>query len=427
MRRWAWSTGLALVAACGGEPLRYGQPAWPDEHAVVVLPVDEALRPVDAPRLFAPGAPVTLQVDADVARVVVLTYGEGQDALLTCGVRLDGDREPLPAPDGAFQSSLLSADALTFTPLSGAFPQLHYDVCDPPPDPCPTITTEVFRVPGLADQNLTAIAVPTHGEVLLSTSGLLNGPRIVTWSEAGVGALDLPVGDPTRGFEQLVPVPEGMWATQGPEAWLVDAQGQVVETASVPFGIQQLVVDPSGPVLVRNGTEGGMVDLTGALPPLEELVLGLLADGPDTTFALAWGTLERLEGGAWSTVRNFGITESWRVLGGDRRIQVMGNGDGETLIRQPDGTWLGSAQPPAEAFKIRSILPMSANSFIVGGNDGGVAVHTGTRWCMTPRSVVNVLTVGAADPDGRTFYFSTGEQGDVLDDDALLVRVTVDP
>jgi hypothetical protein len=397
----------------------------------VVLAVDGAQRPVGGPWLFGPGAPVELQLGPEAARLVVLTFADGVEELLRCGVTLAGPRAALPAPALAFRSSPLQDGALTFSPLTEPPTDLRYADCEPTPDPCPSLATHVMRIPGFADRTLDTMTLTATGAILMSTGAEVEGPRALALVGDAFEPYEPPVGLTDLGFRNLVGTPEGVWVTQGPQAWLVAGSGRVVRTATAPFWIEGLAVDPTGPVLAFNDQEEaggglvGLVDLAGLVPSIPEVVLGAVAAGPGATFALTPSGVEVLRPGGWATERAFAVTEGWQIIGGDAEAQALGNVVGEVLLRSPDGAWSGAPLPASLAFKIRVILSLGGGRLAVAGNDGGVAVWTGHRWCVADRSVVNVLNVGVASADGRTLYFGTTHQGDVERDDALLVRVSV--
>ena len=421
---------LCALAACGEDPRReYAAPPWPAEHAAVVVPVDGAQRPVGAPRVFAPGAPVEVQLDKRTARLLVFTYLDAAADLTRCGVSLEGEHPLLPDPALAYRSSALHGDTpLVFSPHGEPPPALRYARCAPEPDPCPTLDIDVLTLPELADRDLDGITITSSQAVLLSTGGPVEGsPRVMALRGDRFEPFDLPVGLASFGFRNLHARPEGLWVTQAQRAWLLAGSGRVIRAYEAPFFIRRLVVGPDGPALAMNefDEEGGLVDLTGALPSIDEPVGGAIAAGPSATFVLTRGGIDRLRGGAWATERAFSVTEGWQVMGGDAQVQVVANVVGQALFRSPDGSWIGRPLEVAEAFKIRVILPLGGDRTVVAGNDGGIALWTGRRWCFAPRSVVNVLTSGVASADGRTVYLGGADQADRQQDPAVVLRVTV--
>lgn len=403
------SVWVAGSWACGADAPRVTlAPPWPaGETGVVLIERGDGELTARTPAVVSTGLLFDQEAEPPF-RVTFLQFdARTQQDLLSCGVRLFGDRARVPRPSAAWASEVTELGAATAEAVEIPGRELRFDRCDPP-TPCDRITTTTLKAP------LTGLN-PILIEWLPQDRWLVVG----TTPSSSVGPTRFAILEPSGSSTLLDEVLRESFVSSerdvDDQVWLSSAAGRLFrlrleprphlfEEPSPGFG-GDLASRPDGLLLVYN--EGGRVVLRqppGAPVGLETFpapLRNLVMASPDRMAATRGGEVLRWGGATWRpglVVPRIHFEDRLLYAGG--RLVVFG----PTFIFREDeeGDLVPTPEPPAAIVGPRAPTPFGSG-LLIGGDVGGAAYLEGDRWCyLETEGSVSALRSSAVSPDGRT-------------------------
>lgn len=378
---------------------------------------DEAGAITPSTPVVVANAPVTVEEDGvRAAELLLLSYPENREALLSCGVALGGTWPALPAPQQAWLATVETPLALREVSAPGL--DLRYGRCGPQSacDQRPAVVS-TLPLPGVS---LTHGASLGDGRWVLAGISNLAAVQPLVWIDA-FGQVEHRLDLPPAGIASLVSDRRDgayLLALDG-TLYQVGSSSTAVPLATLPPNSRLadrpdglvVVADPSGPTLALSA--GG-----GATP---------LSDFPPRVLALGLADSERMALVSESGVSVFDPrTGSFRVEWNDGGFGPRSNliwmgatlgviGPEGALLRSPGGAWRRWEAPPS-GVPVNGAAALGEQGFVVG-DYGSALIWAGDVWCEYARVTDHVNWVGVA--NGQVWAASNAT---AFDRGPLLVR-----